>query len=275
MWRIAKLAFQPLTTQPYLWGVLGERLKHLAYQVCFESLCDSIGTCFPDNEHVVLSVCSASRFHVRCRILVQPQMLVSSGSLERPCSLEHWVLSVSLPPSPCLSVSVQNRGDFPQRTSHSACRCDHIRWWCRYSEVKYLTLLCLKIFLRSKRWWVILQWGNLKCLVSPVIKVGINWVVSYWQHVTLTWCGWEGHFTSVILLQNARNLSVIVRKTLGKTKWKDVLQNICLASFKAIKVIKARERLRNRQSLKETKKLWALKSLCDSPVRIPVQRRDI
>ena len=128
VWRIAKLAFQPLTTQPYLWGVLGERLKHLAYQVCFESLCDSNGTCFPDNEHVVLSVCSASRFHVRCRILVQPQMLVSSGSLERPCSLEHWVLSVSLPPSSCLSVSVQNRGDFPQRTSHSACRCDHIRW---------------------------------------------------------------------------------------------------------------------------------------------------
>lgn len=105
MWRIAKLALQPLTTQPYLWGVPGERLKHLAYQVCFESLCDSNRTCFPNNEHVVLSVCSASRFHVRCRILVQPQMLVSSGSSKDPVL---WRTGSSLCPYPphhaCLSL---------------------------------------------------------------------------------------------------------------------------------------------------------------------------
>ena len=43
---------------------------------------------------------------------------------------------------------------------------------------------------------------------------------------------------------------MIVRKTLEQAKLED-----SLASFKAVKVIKTTESLRNRQSLQETKKL--------------------
>ena len=67
--------------------------------------------------------------------------------------------------------------------------------------------------------------------------------------------GEEYSITSVVLLPVMDNLSLIMRKTSNKGKLRGALQNNWPVTFRHIKVIKVKERLRNlskRQGTKET-----------------------
>ena len=90
-----------------------------------------------------------------------------------------------------------------------------------------------------------------KYYFCQVIKVNIISDKWYWYHIPSDMMSWEGHFTSVLFFPKIHNLRLIMRKTSGKSKLINTLQNTCPVLLRAVKIIQKKNKNKN----KKTKKL--------------------
>ena len=91
---------------------------------------------------------------------------------------------------------------------------------------------------------------------SRSTATAISHVDSMIGYLDVMW--WEWHFTSVVFLPKAYSPNLIMRKIVGKSQLRDILQNTWTVLFKTVKIVKNKGILRNFHGLEEPKETWEL-----------------